>query len=35
MKIATAKALGEEIPENMELENGKYYWSKQRIFTEK
>ena len=35
MKIATAKAVGEEIPENMELENGKYYWSKQRIFTEK
>ncbi|WP_432627629.1 galactose ABC transporter substrate-binding protein [Brotaphodocola sp.] len=35
MKLAIVKALGEEIPSDMELENGKYYWSKQRIFTEK
>ena len=35
MKLAAAKALGEKIPENMKLDNGKYYWAEQKIFIEK
>lgn len=32
-QIAAAKAMGEEIPEEIELQDGKYYWCPQRIIT--
>lgn len=32
-QIAVANAMGREIPEEIELENGKYYWCPQRIVT--
>lgn len=32
-QIAAANALGRQIPEEIELENGKYYWCPQRIVT--
>lgn len=34
-QIAAAKAMGEEIPEEIILEGGKYYWCPQRIVTKK
>lgn len=34
LEIAAAKALGEELPENMELTDGKYYSSPQKIIVE-
>ena len=33
-EIAAAKALGEELPENIVLEDGKYYSTPQRIVVE-
>ena len=32
-RIAAAKAMGEEIPDDIELQDGKYYWCPQRIIT--
>lgn len=32
-RIAAAKAMGEEIPEDIQLQDGKYYWCPQRIIT--
>lgn len=34
-QIAAAKAMGEEVPEEIILEGGKYYWCPQRIVTKK
>jgi len=31
MQIAAAKALGEDVPEKIELEDGKYYWCDQKM----